>query len=443
VRAAGICELIVNYHWAALDALQAEMNQEALRQVPLFAGLPQAELSVVATALEDRPVASGTVLFREGDPGGKCYFILDGEVEVLKSLGTTEERLLAIRGPGSSLGEMELFSRVHVRTASVRAKSSLQVVEMSRADLESLIRRQPAMAFELVRTLTNRLDQSENKTILDLREKNRLLQLAYDELKAAQAQLIEKEKLERELEVARQIQVGILPRVLPELPGLDFAARMVPTSAVGGDFYDVIQLGDGKLGLVVGDVTGHGVPAALLMALTVTLIRVEAARAESPAEVLLSVNHHLIESNDSGLFVTALYGLLDVSSLEFNYARAGHPLPLAMDSGGNAVSLPQGTGQPLGLFDVLALDEGKLRLEAGGNMLLYTDGVTEAVNDAGEFFGTERLTSVLQSTANSQAEHICESLWQSLKSYQGSMVQDDDVTLVAVSVRGGADGHHN
>jgi sigma-B regulation protein RsbU (phosphoserine phosphatase) len=95
------------------------------------------------------------------------------------------------------------------------------------------------------------------------------------------------------------------------------------------------------------------------------------------------------------------------------------------------------------LFDELALDEGKLRLEAGGNMLLYTDGVTEAVNDAGEFFGTERLTSVLQSTANSQAEHICESLWQSLKSYQGSMVQDDDVTLVAVSVRGGADGHHN
>lgn len=416
------------------------MKPETLRRVSLFAGLPDDELATLATDLVDRPIPTGTLLFREGDPGGRSFFILDGEVEIVKSLGTTEERLIAVRGPGTSLGEMELFSQDHHRTASVRAKTPLQVVEMSRADLENLLRRQPALAFEIVRTLSMRLDESESLTILDLREKNRLLQLAYDQLKAAQAQIIEKEKLERELEVARQIQVGILPRSLPELPGLDFGARMVPTSAVGGDFYDVIQLGNGMLGLVVGDVTGHGVPAALLMALTVTLIRVEAPRCESPTEVLVSVNRHLIESNDSGLFVTALYGILDVASLEFNYARAGHPLPVALDSRGNSVVLEQGTGQPLGLFDPIALDEGRLRLEQGGSMLLYTDGVTEAVDGAGEFFGTERLTSALQEIAGSHPEQVCEALWQALTAYQGTMPQDDDVTLVAVGIRNGTDG---
>ncbi len=419
------------------------MNRETLRQVPLFAGLPTDELAAVASTLVDRPVPGGTLLFREGDPGGTLYFILDGEVEILKSVGTTEERLIAVRGPGTSLGEMELFSQVHVRTASVRARSPLQVAEISRADLESLIRRQPALAFELVRTLSKRLDQSENQTILELREKNRQLQLAYDELKAAQAQLIEKEKLERELEVAREIQLGILPRSLPELPGLEFGARMVPTSAVGGDFYDVIQLGTGRLGLVIGDVTGHGVPAALLMALTVTLIRVEAERAKSPAEVLLSVNRHLIESNDSGLFVTALYGSFDPSSLEFVYARAGHPLPLATDASGKAVPLPQGTGQPLGLFDELVLDEGQLSLDPGGSMLLYTDGVTEAVDGAGEFFGTERLSSALQSAATLRPKQICETLWQALVAYQGTVPQDDDVTLVAVGIGNGPSGNGN
>ena len=144
------------------DTRWAAMNQETLRRIPLFSGLPQDELAVVAKRLEYHAVPGGTVLVREGEPGGKCYFILGGEVEIVKSIDTSEERLLAVRGPGSSLGEMELFSQVHVRTASVRAKSSIQVAEISRADLEDLVRRQPGMAFELVRTLSGRLDESEN-----------------------------------------------------------------------------------------------------------------------------------------------------------------------------------------------------------------------------------------------------------------------------------------
>lgn len=408
------------------------MSEEALRHVPLFASLPGNEIELLASTLISREEEAGTMLFREGEREGRCYILLEGEVEIIKALGSGDERLLAVRGPGSTLGEMSLFSKEHVRTASVRAKTRLKVLEMRQEDLDSLLHRQPGLAYELVRTLSKRLEESEDHTILDLREKNRLLQEAYDELKAAQAQIIEKEKLEKELEVARQIQLGMLPRALPQHTRLDFAARIVPTSAVGGDFYDVINLGDDRLGLAVGDVTGHGVPAALLMASTVTLLRATAERIDSPSEVLRSVNRHLLAVNDTGLFVTVLYGVLSGSGDEFVYARAGHPLPLVLDAKRNPMALDQGTGQPLGLFDELLLDEGKLTLPDGGLMMLYTDGVTEAADAQGEFFGTERLEAALRLDTG-RAEQACEAVWQAVQTYQGGVPQDDDVTLVAVA----------
>ena len=411
------------------------MRAAALRQVPLFASLPQEEIDRLAETLESVQVNQGSLLFREGDPGGCCYFILDGEVEVLKAHGTPDERLLAVGGPGTSLGEMELFSQVHARTATIRAKSPLQVLGMRREDLERLLQRQPTLAFQLVRTLSQRLEESENLTVADLREKNRLLQQAYDELKAAQAQIIEKEKLERELEVARQIQTSILPRSLPAHDRLEFSARMVPMSAVGGDFYDVLALEDGALGVAVGDVTGHGVPAALLMSLTVTLLRSEARRTDSPAEVLRAVNRGLMQVNDTGYFVTALYGILPASGSRFQYARAGHSVPLLLDAGRQPVAVAQGVGQPLGLFEEMLVDESGLDLPPGGLLLLYTDGVTEAINPQGEFFGDDRLLGALQAADGAGPTQACEAVWDALQAYQAGASQEDDVTLLAVGVR--------
>ena len=408
------------------------MRAEALRHVPLFASLPGNEIEILASTLIPREEQAGSLLFKEGEREGRCYILLEGEVEIIKALGSGDERLLAVRGPGSTLGEMSLFSKEHVRTASVRAKTHLKVLEMRQEDLDSLLHRQPSLAYELVRTLSKRLEESEDHTILDLREKNRLLQQAYDELKAAQAQIIEKEKLEKELQVASEIQLGMLPRALPQHPRFDLAARMVPTSAVGGDFYDVIPLGYGLLGIAIGDVTGHGVPAALLMASTVTLLRAGAGLGSSPRELLESVNRHLLETNNTGMFVTVLYGVLGGSGDEFEYARAGHPLPVVLDAERKPLALDKGTGQPLGLFDELLLDEGKLALPEGGLMLLHTDGVTEAPDEQGQFFGDDRLVTALQSTAGG-ADQVCEAVWRAVQAYQGSVPQDDDVTLLAVA----------
>src|SRR3712207_3101439 len=143
---------------------------------------------------------------------------------------------------------------------------------------------------------------------------------------AAQQQIIEKQRLEHELQLAYEIQTSILPRVLPQLQGYDFGATMVPARVVGGDFFEFVELGDDRVGIAVGDVTDKGMPAAIFMAQTHALLRAEAVRSAAPHEVLRCVNRHVVEMNAAGLFVTMLYGVLDRASASFSYARAGHEL---------------------------------------------------------------------------------------------------------------------
>ena len=180
--------------------------------------------------------------------------------------------------------------------------------------------------------LSLRLIESEQTTIRELHAKNESLSNALTALQAAQTELVEKERLEQELEVARRIQSSLLPEHWPTVPGLDIAARVQPMSAVGGDFYDFIPFPDGRIGIAVGDVSDHGVPAALFMTMTVTLLRTAARRdgraPVAPEDVLRSVNRGLLEFNMSGMFVTVLYGVLDLRKREFAYARAGHEQPV-------------------------------------------------------------------------------------------------------------------
>ncbi len=408
------------------------IHEEALRRVPLFNSLPETELRELASGLLPMDLEQGSLMFREGDKGSECYIVIEGQVEIIKSLGTPDERLLGVRQPGEPIGEMSLFSEDHQRTASVRAKTPLKLLVIKRDDLEGLLRRQPGLAFGFVATLSRRLEESENHTIADLREKNRQLQDAFDELKAAQAQIVEKERLERELEVARDIQLSILPRELPVDPGWEFGIHFSSMEAVGGDFYDVIELGNGKLGVAVGDVSGHGVPAALFMSLTATMLRAEAKRSDSPGEVLQAVNRQLLETSDSGMFVTVLYGILDSSSRSFHYARAGHPTPLLVNPGRPAVKLEAELGQFLGFHDELALDEVALSMPRESTMLIYTDGITEAVDANGDFFGDDGLLAAMGIGDSRQPDQICREIWEALRTFQGTLPRDDDITLLAV-----------
>jgi serine phosphatase RsbU (regulator of sigma subunit) len=416
--------------------LESSMKEELISRVPLFASLPHSEIRHLANTLRPLSCPDQTLLIREGKTDDRFYILLDGQVEIIKALDSDAERLLGVRQAGSVIGEMSLFSRDGRHTASVRARTSLQLLEITRADFDALLHRQPSLAYEMVRTLSTRLDESENLTIRDLLEKNRQLRQAYDDLKAAQAQIIEKEKLESELDVARRIQRSLLPRERPRLPGFDFGMLIEPMSSVGGDFFDFIPLGGDRLGIAVGDVSDHGVPAALFMALTYSLLRAEASRAPSPAEALRNVNRHLMGLNASGMFVTVLYGILNGATREFHYVRAGHDRPLLLDAHREAIELRRGPGQLLGLLHEPTLDEQSLVLPSGGLLLMYTDGVTEAMDQDRNQFGRRGLQAALRAGGRTSAQDTCSVVRDAVSAYSGTSTPHDDITLVAVQAEG-------
>ena len=309
------------------------IDASVLQSLPLFASLPADELQLLAERLQPCQFADGALVLQEGDQCNEFYIVMRGQVDIVKALGTPDERLLAVRPAGTMVGELSLFSPGGRHTASVLAHGPLEMLVMTRTDFDALLASQPRLAYAVVQTLSLRLIESEQGTIRDLHAKNESLAQALAALQAAQALLVEKEKLEHELEVARRIQSTLLPAQRPARPGYEFGALMHPMSAVGGDFYDFVEFPDGRLGIAVGDVSDHGVPAALFMSMTVTLLRTAARRAAGggpaePAEVLRAVNRGLLEFDMSGMFVTVLYGVLDPLQRAFRYARAGHEQPL-------------------------------------------------------------------------------------------------------------------
>jgi sigma-B regulation protein RsbU (phosphoserine phosphatase) len=406
--------------------------ESIIRQVPLFAHLGNTEIALLTTILREVEIPAGTLLFLEGDPGDRFYTILDGEASIVKSLATSDELVIATRRAGEFFGEMSLIESGGLRTASARAMTPLRVLEMTRSDFDAMLQQSPALALGIIRVLSLRLDQSHISTIASLREKNRQLSQAYEELKAAQAQIIEKERLEKELETARWIQKSILPTTLPQQPGFDLGAFLTPARAVGGDLYDLFPVGPDALGIVIGDVSDKGVPAAIFMALTYSLLRAEAARSTSPAQVLQSVNQLLGGLNSSGMFVTVLYGVLDCAQRRFAYARAGHELPVHLGPAGEERAITQGTGLPLGMMPFPVLDEQCLAIEPGDVLLLYTDGATDLTNAQGERFGRERLQELIRLDRSGSAQAMCDSLWAAMAGYQGAAAQFDDVALVAI-----------
>jgi serine phosphatase RsbU (regulator of sigma subunit) len=408
------------------------MPYRLLGQVPLFKNLPEAELKRLSSELRVEELPPGSVLFREGECGDFFYVIREGQFEVLQAIDTPEERVMAVRGPGDFFGELSLFNPDGRRTATVRSKGKVKLWAISHDEFDELIKRQPSVAYELARMMSERLTAAQATTIQELQAKNRQLSQAYEELKAAQAQIVEKERLDRELQVAREIQMGILPKTWPLLPGYDFCARIVPARVVGGDFYDLIALSPHQVGIMVGDVTDKGMPAAIYMAEAHALLHAAADPSLTPAEVLWRANRQLLSHGQSALFVTVLYGVLDGRTGEFAYARAGHEAPVLRLPTGEVHFAPWNTGQPLGIWDRPVLDEQVITIPRDGTLLLYTDGITDWQNAAGEPFGRERLAESLAASSGSAAGETCAGVWQALLAFQQAGTQVDDVTLVMV-----------
>ena len=407
-------------------------NLNVLSKTPLFAGLPLEELDTLIASLDVRELGDREVLFREGDPGDHFFVLMSGVLEVLKAEDTPEEFLLNVMYEGEYLGEMSFFSHGNSRSASVRSRGESTLLSMSRTQFLDITKKHPELAISMVRVLSQRLDATNTATFRDLTEKNRQLQIAYDDLKAAQAQLIEKERLEHELQLAADIQLSILPTILPEYDEFSFGARILPARQVGGDLYDVFPLNDNKVGVLIGDVADKGVPSSLFMARSHALIMAEADFGLNAGDVLRAVNKHITRLQKTTQFVTVLYGILDLETRIFSFARAGHEPPLILHANGEVERVPHSPGMALGLWENITLDERTVELLPGDTLLLYTDGMTDCRNPKGEPFGLERIKDVLGGFTNMNAQQICDNMLDTLLNYQDGSKQDDDVTLVAV-----------
>jgi PAS domain S-box-containing protein len=240
-----------------------------------------------------------------------------------------------------------------------------------------------------------------------------------------------------ELQIAAEIQKSFMPEVIPQMPGVDIAARTVMAKEVGGDFFDVIPyeimvLDKGMLGLLVADVSGKGVPAALFMALSRIVVRVNALWHRDPAKAIYSANNTIAHDAKSGMFVTLFFGLLNEKDHSLTYVNAGHNPPLIFRSHDAMFGRLLPTGIALGAMENQKYRSQSLKIEKGDVVVMYTDGVTESINSKEELFGEKRLSEVIHRNAHQSAQVILEQILSSVKLFAGDMPQFDDITLLVI-----------
>jgi serine phosphatase RsbU (regulator of sigma subunit) len=250
-----------------------------------------------------------------------------------------------------------------------------------------------------------------------------------------QQEMAERERLERELQLAHEIQQTFMPDQWFNLPGWDLAFTWRAARQVAGDFYDFFELPDRRLGLVIADVADKGIPAALFMALTRTLVRAAALEETSPAAAMARVNDLLVPDAQSGMFVTAIYAILSLETGELIYANAGHNLPLLLRSRTRELEQLEKGGMALGVLEGVQLKERVVALEPGDSLIFYTDGVTEAFSAENEIYGEERLQAVIQVADSSSAQAMLDTIDGSVDTFIGDTTLSDDLTLMVLRRR--------
>jgi sigma-B regulation protein RsbU (phosphoserine phosphatase) len=246
-------------------------------------------------------------------------------------------------------------------------------------------------------------------------------------------EILEKRKLEEELSIARGIQNTFLPIKHPKMPGFDISGINIPSEKVGGDYYDFISIIENQVGIAIGDVSGKGIPAALIMASFRASLIAEIRNNYAIRSIMFKVNNLLFESTESDTYVTAVYGVLDTKNRIFTFTNAGHNAPIFRRADGRMEYLLEG-GMALGTFENSKYEERPLSLGAGDLIVLYTDGVTEAKNETEEEFGTKRLKQVINDSCRLRASEIQNNIYQAVKDFTGNLPQADDLTMIVIKV---------
>lgn len=380
--------------------------------IPLFEEVEEEQLTQLLRGCEVLRLSAGTELLHPGEANDSIYVLLAGDLTVYLSPEACVGQGIAIQ-VGQCTGEFSAIDRKPV-SALVRCEGNARVLRLSGPLFWEQLIALPGVARNLMRGLTERA-RTTNGLALE-----------------AQRQRLELDHLRKELELARRLQASMLPLrhpLFPDRPDLDVCALVEPAARVGGDFFDAFLLGDGRLFICIGDVSGHGIGAALLMARTIGLLRSLAMTAAGVEAVLQQLNASLSEGNDTCLFVTLFCGCLDPANGHFLYANAGHCPPLLVR--GEAITeLPLPRGPLAGAFPEARYSSAETLLERGDLLFAYTDGITEAEDPEGNPFGIEGCRRRLQQLQPLPLPQMLEALRGDLSSYTAGAGQEDDCTML-------------
>ena len=385
-----------------------------VERVALFRGADPALVRGAIVDCEIRDLAAGTVLLRAGDSNDTIYVLLSGEMAAYLEHANVAGAAIPI-GPGQCVGEMSAVDGQPV-SALVVVITHARVLVLPGTIFWSRLSPIASISRNLVAMLSIRMRQS-NKTVLEAQRRHLAL-----------------EYLRRELKTARELQANMIPgrgRLFPDRADIEIAGLMDPAEEIGGDFFDAFFIDSKTLFICIGDVSGHGIPAALFMARVVGLVRVAAIASDAPNAVLARLNDQLCRGNDAGIFVTLFCAFLDVDSGRLAYANGGHCAPLLVNAEGvSPLAIPK--GPLIGVYPDLHYAKHTTVLDPGATLLCFTDGVVEAESPDLTAFGDVRLASTALQHGAGPVTQMLDAVQHSLAAFAVSDARSDDCTLLAL-----------
>ena len=389
-----------------------------ISQLQLFSTIPY---EAVETALADcvtQEIPAGTVLLAPGQANDAIHLLVSGRLRI--HLGQADSADYIPIEAGGCFGELSIIDGRPV-SAYVVADRPSRVLVIHESVFWGRLIPHPGVARNLLTVLSERMRANGDIILARMKDKLAL------------------ELLQKELSIAQNIQSSMLPagsRLFPERTEVQAYAIMEPAKDVGGDFYDAFFAAPGRLFVAVGDVAGKGIPAALFMARTITQMRMEVVRRRSPSEVLEAVNRALCEGNDAGMFVTLFCGLLETDTGRFFFANAGHNPPLLLANDGEHAFLKLKKGLVAGIMENARYSTDMLQFSPDQTVLLYTDGVTEAMNLQNEFYSEERLLAKVRERVWDNSRHLVDTVRADIAGFVQDAPQADDITMLALRYRG-------
>lgn len=397
-------------------------------------GLDEETLHLLRQVAKRVEYPANSTLCHQGEVEHVFYVVVKGNVAVIRMLDDGQERILNMVGKNGYFGEMGLIDD-SPRAANCVTITPTTVLEVTEEAFDGFVKNSPPLANLLLQRILSNARNLDRMYIEDLQTKNEALEQAYTRLKAAQARLVEQERLERELELAAQVQRNLLRQELPQFPDYGFAAYLEPARQVGGDFYDVLAIDEEHVGVLIADVADKGFHAALFMAVTRTLFLREGRHSLSPAEVALAVHKGMFEiANNDEVFLTAFYGVLHRPTGKLTYIRAAHERPFLLRPGREVMALPGGD-RFLGMMPDLTLHEETVDLEPGDRLIMFSDGVPDAVNEADEGYSNQQLAATIAACEQKSAAEIVDYLVKDVARWQGNAAPFDDLTLLVLEVK--------